>query len=150
MRKINAIVIHCSATIEGQDIDAATIDKWHKQRGWRGIGYHYVVKLDGTIEKGRKEEEIGAHVKYHNRNTIGICYVGGLDKDMKPKDTRTEAQKSSLLSLIKGLKKRYPDAIILGHRDYSEDKNKNGIIEPFEWSKACPCFDAIIEYKDLQ
>lgn len=150
MRKINAIVLHCSATIEGHDIDIKLIDEWHRKRGWRKVGYHYVIKLDGTIQKGRAESEIGAHVKGHNSDTIGICYIGGLDKGLKPKDTRTEAQKQSLLSLIKGLKLRYPDAIILGHRDYSEDKNKNGVIEPFEWSKACPCFDAIIEYKDFQ
>lgn len=150
MRKINAIVIHCSATVEGQDIDIKLIDEWHRKRGFKKVGYHYVIKLDGEIQKGRAESEVGAHVKGHNFSSIGICYIGGLAKNMKPKDTRTAAQKNSLLSLIKGLKLRYPDAIVLGHRDYSEDKNKNGIIEPFEWSKACPCFDAIIEYKDFQ
>ena len=85
MRRIDEIIIHCTATKEGVDVDAKTIDKWHKQRGWKGIGYHYVIKLDGTVEKGRKDEEIGAHCTNHNAHSIGIVYVGGLDSNGKPK-----------------------------------------------------------------
>lgn len=133
MRKINEIIIHCSATAEGKDFNASDIDRWHKQRGFKKIGYHYVIKLDGTIEKGRGEEEIGAHCTNHNRNSIGICYIGGLAKDGKtPKDTRTEAQKSALWKLLLKLIIKYPDAIIYGHREFA--------------NKACPCFDVQKEY----
>lgn len=134
MRYIDKIIVHCSATPEGRDVSAATIDDWHKQRGWSGIGYHYVVSLDGTIEYGRDINKTGAHVKGQNKGSIGLCYVGGVDSDMNPKDTRTEQQKESLLLLIKTLKKMHPGAEVYGHRDFS--------------TKACPSFDAKTEYKD--
>lgn len=134
MRKIDEIIIHCSATAEGKDFNASDIDRWHKQRGFKCIGYHYVIKLDGTVEKGRGVEEIGAHCLNHNKNSIGICYVGGLAKDGKtPKDTRTEAQKKALWKLIVDLMIKYPDATIHGHREFA--------------NKACPCFDAKKEYQ---
>lgn len=148
MRKINKIVIHCSATIEGQNFTVADITKWHKARGFTTIGYHYVIYLDGTIHEGRPEDQIGAHVTGQNSDSIGICYIGGLDKAGKPKDTRTDVQKVALLALIKELKEKYPDAKVLGHRDCSPDLNGNGIIEEWEWLKACPCFDAIKEYNN--
>lgn len=136
MRKINEIIIHCSATAEGKDFNAADIDRWHKQRGFKKIGYHYVIKLDGTIEKGRGVNEIGAHCLNHNKNSIGICYVGGLAKDGKtPKDTRTEAQKDSMLKLLIELIIKYPDATIHGHREFA--------------NKACPCFDVQEEYYNI-
>lgn len=138
MRKINYIVVHCTATPEGKDFKAKDIDRWHKERGWKGIGYHYVVDLDGTIEKGRNESEIGSHVAGHNKDSIGVVYVGGLDKDGKtPKDTRTEAQKEALWKILIALIIKYPDATIMGHRDFK------GV------SKACPCFDVQKEYKDI-
>lgn len=149
MRTINHLVIHCSATVEGKDFNAKDIDRWHKQKGWKGIGYHYVIKLDGTIEKGRPDSEIGAHVQGHNTNSIGICYIGGIDKNLAPKDTRTAAQKTALYKLLCDLKDTYPKAKILGHREFSKDLNGNGIIEPFEFSKACPSFNASLEYKNL-
>lgn len=149
MRKITDIIIHCTATKEGVDIGFKEIDQWHKKRGWSGCGYHYIVRLDGDVEVGRPEEKQGAHVKGYNRNSIGIVYVGGLDSEMRAKDTRTEDQKRELRCLIENLKYNYPSADISGHRDFSEDLNGNGIIEPFEWSKICPCFDAKEEYKDL-
>ncbi|WP_095075083.1 N-acetylmuramoyl-L-alanine amidase [Tenacibaculum jejuense] len=149
MRKITHIVIHCTATVSGREFSTKDIDLWHKKRGWKGIGYHYVIKLDGTIEQGRPEYKIGAHVKGHNRNSIGIVYVGGLNKRLSPKDTRNRKQKRALKSLLLNLKEKYPQAEILGHRDFSRDINKNGIIEPFEFIKACPCFDAQKEYCDL-
>ena len=132
MRRIDEIIIHCTATIDGKDFRAKDIDKWHKQRGWKGIGYHYVVDLDGTIEKGRPESEIGAHTVGHNRYSIGVVYVGGLDKNGKPKDTRTEEQKEALLEILRQLLSKYPKATIHGHNEFAK--------------KACPCFDVRKEY----
>ena len=149
MRTIKHIAIHCTATKEGVDIGFEEIDRWHKKRGWKGCGYHYIVRLDGQVEVGREEKEIGAHVKGYNRHSIGVVYVGGLDSNMKAKDTRTDAQKEELICLIKNLKAVHPGAEILGHRDFSKDLNNNGIIEPFEWQKVCPCFDVVSEYKEL-
>ena len=136
MRKISKIIIHCSATPEGRDNTIEDIDKWHKAKGWKGVGYHYVIHLDGSIHPGRSEDEVGAHCSGENSKSIGICYIGGLAKDCStPKGTRTEAQKQSLLELLKELKERYPNATIHGHREFVD--------------KACPCFDAKSEYKDL-
>lgn len=149
MRSIKHIVIHCSATVEGKHFTARDIDLWHKRRGWSGIGYHYVVQLDGSIEEGRPQWKMGAHVKGYNRHSIGVVYIGGIDKQLAPKDTRTAKQKDALKDLLKALKQQFPSAKILGHRDFSPDKNRNGIIEPFEFIKACPCFDAKTEYKSL-
>lgn len=136
MRTIKEIIIHCADTPEGRDDKAADIDRWHKQRGFDRIGYHYVIDLDGTIEAGRDTECIGAHCKGHNTNSIGICYIGGADRDtLNPKDTRTDEQKASLLLLLKYLRQRYPDAKIYGHRDFSD--------------KPCPSFDAKKEYESI-
>lgn len=150
MRQINLIIVHCSATPEGRDVTAADINKMHIARGFKKIGYHYVVRLDGTVEKGRNENEIGAHVKGYNANSIGVCYAGGLASDGKtPKDTRTPAQKSALKKLLHTLKQRYPNARIVGHRDLSPDTNHNGKVDRWEWIKYCPCFDAIPEYVNI-
>lgn len=149
MRKIKYIVLHCSATKEGVPFGIEDIGRWHRQRGFRKVGYHYVILLDGTIRKGRDIAQVGAHVQGSNANSIGICYIGGLDADGKPKDTRTEEQKASLFFLLQQLREQFPDAMICGHRDFSPDLNGDGIIEPWEWMKACPCFDAIDEYQSL-
>ena len=149
MRTIDSIIIHCSATPCGQDFTAADIDRWHRQRSFNGIGYHFVIRLDGTIENGRAIEKPGAHCIGWNNRSIGICYIGGLDADGTPKDTRTEEQKASLFYLLQQLREQFPDAMICGHRDFSPDLNGDGIIEPWEWMKACPCFDAIDEYQSL-
>ena len=136
MRDIDKIIIHCSATPEGVFFDASRIDKWHRDRGWSGIGYHYVILLDGTIEYGRDIKKTGAHTLGHNTGSIGICYIGGMDKNMdNAKDTRTDAQKESLLLLLKTLKKLHPQATIHGHNNFS--------------SKKCPSFDAQTEYENL-
>lgn len=145
-RRIDAIVIHCTATKPDVDWTADDVRKVHKKQGWSDIGYHYLIRLDGTIDNGRDVDLIGAHVSGHNNHTIGVCYVGGLDAFGNPRDTRTLNQKDSLLNLLKMLRATYPKAIIKGHRDYSPDKNGNGTIEPSEWIKSCPCFDAITEY----
>jgi N-acetyl-anhydromuramyl-L-alanine amidase AmpD len=146
MRKINKIILHCSATKEGQNFTTTDIERWHKQRGFAKIGYHYVIYLDGSIHKGRDISEIGAHVQGQNSNSIGICYIGGLDANGKPKDTRTNAQKSAIVQLVADLKRQFPDSEVLGHRDYSPDRNGDGIIEEWEWLKACPCFDVKKEF----
>lgn len=136
MRIINEIIIHCSATSEGKDYTVEQIRQWHKQRGFSDIGYHYVIYRDGSIHSGRPIERIGAHCLKHNAHSIGVCYIGGVAKDGKtPKDTRTDAQKESLIKLIKELKAKYPKATVHGHREYA--------------NKACPCFDAKSEYKNL-
>lgn len=127
MREINEIIIHCTATPEGREVSVDEITKWHKARGFKDIGYHYVIHLDGRVENGRNIEAVGAHCEGHNANSIGVVYVGGLAKDGKtPKDTRTAAQKKALKWLVGGLAEHF-GAEVHGHNEYSE--------------KACPCFD---------
>ena len=128
MRPINKVIIHCANTPEGRDDKIDTIRQWHLDKGWNDIGYHYVIELDGQIQAGRPIELFGAHTLGQNKYSIGICYVGGMNKSMtKPKDTRTEEQKESLISLIADLRKKYPVLSIHGHNEYSP--------------KACPSFD---------
>lgn len=132
-RTINEIIVHCTATPEGREVTVGEIRRWHLQRGFADIGYHYVVYLDGSVHEGRSVDVSGAHCTGHNSHSIGVCYVGGLAKDGKtPKDTRTDAQKEGLEWLIKSLKDVYPRASVHGHREYA--------------AKACPCFDAFKEY----
>ena len=135
MRTINKIIIHCTATPEGRTVTVADVTAWHKARGFVTIGYHYLVGLNGEVWDGRPIEQVGAHVTGRNANSIGVCYVGGLDSAGKPKDTRTDAQMRSLVKLIAELKKRFPEATIHGHREFA--------------NKACPCFDARNEYKNI-
>ena len=136
MRKITDIIIHCSATPEGKPFTAADIDRWHRQRGFDGIGYHYVVCLDGSVHKGRPIEKPGAHCKGHNAESIGICYIGGCAPDGRtPKDTRTEAQRSALRKLVQELQKTYPGTTVHGHHEYNA-------------GKACPSFNVRAEFGD--
>lgn len=147
MKTIDSIIIHCTATKEGQNFRAADIDRWHRQRGWKMIGYNYVIGLDGKIEEGRPLTMNGAHCKGWNDHSIGIVYVGGLDRDGNAKDTRTLAQKTSMHLLVEHLMEKYPTIIqVLGHRDTSPDLNKDGKLDPHEWIKACPCFDVRSEF----
>lgn len=133
-RQIDKLIIHCSATAEGKDFTVADITRWHKQRGFDTIGYHYVIYRDGSIHEGRDVNRVGAHCSGYNAKSIGICYIGGLASDNKtPKDTRTDKQKAALWTLLRELVCLYPDAEIYGHRDFS--------------AKACPSFDARNEYK---
>ena len=150
---IDAIVIHCSATREGQDVRAADIDKWHKERGFKMIGYHYVIDLDGTIEIGRPLTMDGAHCntsgtsgRPSNKHSIGICLIGGLDKDGNPKNTFTDAQMLALHTLVAELEIQYNIIDVLGHRDASPDKNGDGVISKNEWIKMCPCFDVRAQF----
>jgi N-acetyl-anhydromuramyl-L-alanine amidase AmpD len=139
---ITRIVLHCTATRAGQAIDAATIRKWHKANGWSDIGYHFVIALDGSVERGRAEHVPGAHVAGFNTGSIGVVYVGGLDAQGKPKDTRTPEQLEAMRRLVSALSRAYPKAKVMGHRDLSPDRDRDGVVEPHEWLKACPCFDA--------
>lgn len=142
MRTIDSIIIHCSATPCGQDFTAADIDRWHRQRSFNGIGYHFVIRLDGTVENGRAIEKPGAHCTGWNNRSIGICYIGGLDACGHPADTRTPEQKAAMRTLISRLQGEYFGIrTIIGHRDTSPDLNGDGRIEPNEFIKACPCFD---------
>ena len=136
MRPIKKIIIHCTATPEGRAHTVKDVDTWHRQRGFSGIGYHYLIGINGEVWEGRPIEKAGAHTEGYNSTSIGIAYVGGMDSKMKnPKDTRTDAQKESILSLLKELVIKFPNAEIYGHRDFAK--------------KACPSFDARAEYKEL-
>lgn len=119
--RTDLIVVHCSATGPKADIGRREITQWHLKRGFVTIGYHYVIRRDGTIENGRRESEIGAHVSGHNSNSIGVCMVGGVDAQGKPSDNFTKAQYDTLRVLLGQLKSRYEKAKILGHRDLSPD-----------------------------
>jgi len=137
MREINKIIVHCSATREGENFDVAEIRKWHVEgRGWSDIGYHFYIDLYGEIHKGRDIAKIGAHCKGQNRNSIGICYCGGVEADGKtPKDTRNTEQKEALIAVLRTLKAMFPNAVIHSHNDFA--------------NKACPSFNATEEYEDI-
>ena len=106
-KQTKKIILHCSATPEGRDVRSKDIRQWHKNQGWEDIGYHFVVDLDGKVEKGRDEMMVGAHTTNHNSDSIGICYIGGCDKNMQAKDTRTKAQKDALCCLYQGHTNKY-------------------------------------------
>ena len=137
MRRIETIIVHCSDSPEGRADTINDVRRWHvDERGFTDIGYHYVVHLDGSIHPGRRLNSTGAHCAGHNLTSIGICYIGGKTRNLKQaKDTRTDAQKIALESLIRCLKAEFPDAKVHGHRDFA--------------NKDCPCFDAKEEYKSL-
>ena len=136
MRKIDKIIVHCSATIEGANINTDTIRRWHVDGNkWKDIGYHYVVELDGKIGTGRLESVTGAHTKGKNRTSIGVCYVGGLDQEKSPKDTLRGVQLGSMEQLLMELLTRYPDATLHGHNEFA--------------NKACPSFDVQEKFKHL-
>ena len=132
MRTIDKIIIHCSATLPGQRVDVETITRWHKQRGFKTIGYHFFIDRSGTIHAGRPLEQQGAHCKGQNAHSIGICYEGGLDKEGKPLDTRTIMQRIAMKELVAQLQERFTEATVHGHREFA--------------NKACPCFDVQAEY----
>ncbi|MEG2163110.1 MAG: N-acetylmuramoyl-L-alanine amidase [Bacteroidales bacterium] len=127
MREIKEIIIHCTATPEGREVSVAEIDRWHRERGFNGIGYHFVVGLDGKVYKGRDVATVGAHCAGHNANSIGVAYVGGVDGALRPKDTRTAAQRAAIVALVKKLKCEYPLSAVHGHNEFA--------------SKDCPSFD---------
>ena len=137
MRDLNRIILHCSATKEGQDFSAATIRGWHVNgRGWRDIGYHWVIRLDGSIEVGRPLHEKGAHTKGHNKDSVGVCYIGGLDEDSKPKDTMNPEQEKAWRMIVLSLRTLYGNHITIhGHNEFA--------------NKACPSFTVKEKFADM-
>jgi len=142
MREINRIIIHCSATPEGRDVKAATIRDWHMKKGWSDIGYHYVIDIEGCIEAGRPIDRAGAHVKGHNHDSIGICYIGGVAKEKNEdgqwvaKDTMTDQQEHAMRELIYSLRMVADKQLsIHGHNEFS--------------NKACPSFKVSEKFKDI-
>ena len=135
MRRIDLIIIHCTASRPDQHISMELLNQMHQTRGWKCCGYHYYITRDGQLYQGRPEEMVGAHARHYNAHSIGICYEGGLDEKGRPADTRTPAQKAALIALLRSLKIDYPDAEIVGHCELE------GV------HKACPCFDARV-YRD--
>ena len=146
MRQIKYIVVHCTATspnVKHQVI----LDGW-RRKGWDKNGYHWLIDSDGLAARLQDDEIVSNGVFGYNNHSVNVCYIGGIVKG-KAVDTRTEAQKGMLETILLEYRKKYPNAKILGHRDLSPDKNKNGVIESFEWIKICPCFDAKAEYKHI-
>ena len=141
MRKIDMIVIHCSATRADVPLLPRQLEEMHRQRGFDGCGYHYYVRRGGEICTMRPVDRPGAHAKGYNQHSIGVCYEGGLDEQGRPADTRTELQKRSLRVLVRVLAMDFQTRRIVGHRDLSPDLDGDGVIEPEEWTKVCPCFD---------
>ncbi|MDJ1139653.1 N-acetylmuramoyl-L-alanine amidase [Marinicella marina] len=125
---VDYLVVHCAATPPDMDIGAAEIDEWHRAKSWLAIGYHYVIRRDGTLETGRAANTVGAHVRGFNNVSQGICMVGGVDEKGKAKNNFTKAQKTTLKTLLTALNHQHPEARIVGHRDLDD-------------SKECPCFD---------
>ena len=148
MRTIRRIFVHCTAT--SQNVTVRRIQQSWRSIGWKNPGYHYIIDADGVTTQLLDESRCANGVKGYNADSIHVAYIGGIDYirgKMKAADTRTDAQKDSLRQLLTELKKRYPKAQILGHRDISPDKNHNGKVDPWERIKECPCFDAIPEYQ---
>ena len=159
MRKIDLIVIHCTASRPDQHITMEQLDQMHKARGWKCCGYHYYITRDGQLHFGRPEEMVGAHARHYNAHSIGICYEGGLDEKGRAADTRTPAQKLTLHSLLIALKADYPNAEIVGHCELPEQRMPSELVR--SWlsrdgsrpshlegvHKACPCFSCS-EYRD--
>jgi len=149
MRRITRIFVHCTASYQHNTTEASLRAEF-KAKKWKNPGYHYVVKTDGNIICMLDEAKVANGVAGYNSNSIHVAWIGGIDKQ-HPKgiDNRTAAQKVALFDLLTKLKLRFPDAQIMGHRDISPDLNHNGVIDPWEYIKACPCFDAMVEYMDI-
>ena len=147
MRTIKYIAVHCTASSQKTTIEGLLNE--FKRKGWKNPGYHYVVLADGKIHQLLAEDKVSNGVKGYNSMSINVAYVGGIGDGGKIVDNRTPLQKLSLRKILGILKKKYPNAVIQGHRDFSPDLNKDGKITPNEWVKGCPCFDAKSEYKDM-
>lgn len=126
---VKYIAVHCAATKASQDIGVTEIDRWHRAKGWIMVGYHFVIRRDGSVETGRKLDMPGAHVNGFNSVSLGICLVGGLDEEGKPENNFTKAQLAALATLLASLAIDFPAASVQGHRDFPGVK------------KDCPCFD---------
>lgn len=147
MREIKYIAVHCTAGSQRQTI--ADLQAEFKRKGWKYPGYHCVIAPDGKITQLLDDSKVSNGVKGYNSVTVNVAYIGGIDSEGKAIDNRTDAQKKALRQLLGNLKKKYPDAVIQGHRDFSPDTNGNGTVDPWERIKECPCFDAKEEYKGL-
>ena len=147
MRDIKYIAVHCTAS--SQHTTIKELQQEFRRKGWKNPGYHYVVAADGAITQLLDEEKVSNGVKGFNSVSVNVAYIGGIDTNAKPIDNRTNEQKASLRSLLKLLHKKYPTAVIQGHRDFSPDLNHDGRITPNEYIKACPCFDAKTEYANI-
>ena len=143
MRKISFIAVHCTAGNEKQTIADLTAE--FRRLGWKNPGYHYVVMRDGKVVEMLPVEKVSNGVKHWNHCLVNVAYIGGKDGT----DNRTQEQKDAMRKLLRLLKTKFPDAIIKGHRDFSPDTNHNGKVDRWEWTKLCPCFEAMEEYKDL-
>lgn len=148
MRRITHIVIHCTATPQSATV-ASIMKYWSETLKWKAPGYHYIIAADGRITQLLDENSPSNGVAGHNSHIINLCYIGGVDANGKAVDNRTMAQKAALVGTIKEIKSRHRLAIVVGHRDFSPDQNGNGIIDPWERIKECPCFDAKTEYARL-
>lgn len=147
MREIKRIFVHCTASSQKWGVR----ELWNefKRKGWSHAGYHYVITADGAIHQMEALETVANGVKGYNETSIHIAYVGGIGQGGVAVDNRTEEQRVTLRKLIRLMKDKFPNAVVLGHRDISPDKNGNGIVDPWERIKECPCFDAKVEYKDM-
>lgn len=142
MKPVSLLVVHCSATPAARDIGVTQLRAMHLARGFRDVGYHYVIRRDGRVEKGRPDNVMGAHVEGHNDGSLGICLIGGVKPDGRTAEQNfTPDQYTSLERLLRDLKGRYPSARVCGHRDLSPDRNRDGRVTPDEWLKQCPTFD---------
>lgn len=141
MRKIERIFVHCTAGPQTQTIETIK-NYWKVHNKWKNPGYHYIIKPDGEIVQLQDESKSSNGVAGYNSTSINVCYIGGVDKQGRPVDNRTDAQKASLIRILTQLKSRYPDAEILGHREIWGQN-------PAKWKKACPCFSAKEEYKNI-
>lgn len=141
MRDIKRIFVHCTAGPQNQSIETIK-NYWKTVKKWANPGYHYIIKANGEIVPLQPEEKASNGVAGYNSTSINVCYIGGVDDKGRPVDNRTEYQKESLIFILRELKKKYPDAEIMGHRDIWGSDPKN-------WKKMCPCFDAKEEYKNI-
>lgn len=147
MRKIERIFVHCTASPQTWGKDELLRE--FKSKGWKSPGYHIAIGANGELHRLADDKNVTNGVQGYNSTAINVAYIGGIDAKGKGIDNRTPEQKKSLIYVLSELKEKYPDAVILGHRDISPDTNKNGIVDPWERIKECPCFDAKDEYKDL-
>ena len=147
MRTIERIFVHCTASPQTWGVE--DLKREFRNKGWKSPGYHIAIGSDGEIHRLAEDSNVTNGVQGYNSTAINVAYIGGIDANGKGVDNRTPEQKKSLINVLSELKQKYPDAIILGHRDISPDKNGNGIVDPWERIKECPCFNAKDEYLDL-